>query len=346
MVVWQGVTSDGTATPVQVTDEGKVIAIGQEGPPGPPGADGQDGQDSQVPGPPGPPGADGVQWPANPFEGAFLMYVDGVVQWSTPSDPILPPQEWIGPIIEIPQEGVLLFEGNLSPEQFLYGTTVYAVDEFGQDAQDNQNQYGQFLKNATVSNFKGTFDGGWETLFDGSSDTSFFIQATRQFDNNGSRITNIDISSLGDGQYTMKWMGDPGTFGLVSPIFQISDPVQTYWDCSQTALEQDFSFNMTGQSVMNISCSGFGDANGVNAYWKLFCIKYNGKFLVDGYKASGTVSQVANNALVLRENNGGWRVGDYVRTADVAYAKWLAAENGYDVSKFKTTPRASVQDAS
>ena len=53
MITLYGVTEDGTSVPVQVTDDGKIVAVGQQGPPGPPG---QDGQDSQVPGPPGPPG--------------------------------------------------------------------------------------------------------------------------------------------------------------------------------------------------------------------------------------------------------------------------------------------------
>ena len=64
MVVWQGITSGGTAVPIQVTEAGEVVAAtntpvpGPEGPPGPdgpPGADGKDGKD-------GAPGRDGDQW--------------------------------------------------------------------------------------------------------------------------------------------------------------------------------------------------------------------------------------------------------------------------------------------
>ena len=53
MITLYGVTEDGISVPVQVTEEGKIVAIGQRGPEGPPG---KDGQDSQVPGPEGPPG--------------------------------------------------------------------------------------------------------------------------------------------------------------------------------------------------------------------------------------------------------------------------------------------------
>lgn len=53
MITLYGVTEDGTSVPVQVTEDGRVVAQGMEGPPG---ADGQPGADSQVPGPPGPQG--------------------------------------------------------------------------------------------------------------------------------------------------------------------------------------------------------------------------------------------------------------------------------------------------
>ena len=83
MVVWQGITEGGTAVPVQITEEGKVVAIGEagaEGPPGPPGAQGD-------PGLPGTPGKDGELYPPNPYEGAFLSYVSGVPTWvDRPSD--------------------------------------------------------------------------------------------------------------------------------------------------------------------------------------------------------------------------------------------------------------------
>lgn len=49
MVVWQGITQDGVAVPVEVKEDGKVVAEGLEGPPGPEGPEGPQG-------PPGPPG--------------------------------------------------------------------------------------------------------------------------------------------------------------------------------------------------------------------------------------------------------------------------------------------------
>ena len=54
MVLWQGLTEGGTAVPVQVTEDGKVIAQGQQGEPG-------------TPGPPGPPGPEGPEGPPGPY---------------------------------------------------------------------------------------------------------------------------------------------------------------------------------------------------------------------------------------------------------------------------------------
>jgi len=52
MVVWQGITQDGVAVPVEVNEDGKVVAEGLEGPQGPEGPEGPEGPQ----GPPGPPG--------------------------------------------------------------------------------------------------------------------------------------------------------------------------------------------------------------------------------------------------------------------------------------------------
>ena len=66
MVLWQGLTEGGTAVPVQVTEEGKVVAQGQQGEKGDKGDTGDQG-------PAGPPGeygpGDDVQFGSAFFEG-------------------------------------------------------------------------------------------------------------------------------------------------------------------------------------------------------------------------------------------------------------------------------------
>ena len=59
MVVWQGITSGGTAVPVQVDDEGRVVAQGIDGKDGQDGAPGAEGPQGPA-GPEGPAGADGL----------------------------------------------------------------------------------------------------------------------------------------------------------------------------------------------------------------------------------------------------------------------------------------------
>ena len=51
MVVWQGITEGGVAVPVEVKEDGKVVAEGLQGPPGPEGPEGPQGPE----GPPGNP---------------------------------------------------------------------------------------------------------------------------------------------------------------------------------------------------------------------------------------------------------------------------------------------------
>ena len=58
MITLYGVTEDGTSVPVQVTDDGRIVAQGLKGEPG------KDGADSQVP---GPPGADGPPGPPGEY---------------------------------------------------------------------------------------------------------------------------------------------------------------------------------------------------------------------------------------------------------------------------------------
>ena len=62
MVLWQGLTEGGTAVPVQVTEAGKVVAEGQQGPPG------EDGKE----GPQGPKGDQGPQGEYGPGDDVDL----------------------------------------------------------------------------------------------------------------------------------------------------------------------------------------------------------------------------------------------------------------------------------
>jgi len=155
MVVWQGITSDGNATPVQVTEEGKVVAVGQVGPPGPegppsqvPGPEGpagpkgdkgdpgQNGLDSQVPGPEGPPGIDGKDGVAatnEPFEGAFLQYKNELIIWGNAPGPRPPSAPFKIVSINEWQAGgsVDLVLGSAPGDELTVGDDIYMCDISG-----------------------------------------------------------------------------------------------------------------------------------------------------------------------------------------------------------------------
>ena len=74
MVLWQGLTEGGTAVPVQVTEDGKVVAQGQQGEKGETG-------DQGPPGPPGPYGpGDNVEFKNGYFSGNVGIGTDGATE--------------------------------------------------------------------------------------------------------------------------------------------------------------------------------------------------------------------------------------------------------------------------
>jgi len=75
MVLWQGLTEGGTAVPVQVTEAGRVVAEGQQGPPG-------------EEGPQGPKGDQGPQGEYGPGDDVDLGSITaaGAVQCERPAD--------------------------------------------------------------------------------------------------------------------------------------------------------------------------------------------------------------------------------------------------------------------
>ena len=338
MVVWQGVTSDGTATPVQVTDEGKVIAIGQEGPAGPPGPEGQEGP----PGPPGANGADGVQWPPNAFEGAFLMYLDGVVQWATPEEPIIPPQEWIGPITEIDSDGsVLIFEDFLSPDQFLKGTQVIAVNEFGQEKSPPGFLYGPWLAGSSMNNLNPsvTVSGTPEDLFS-TSNSGIKLNGYNDGDflnYQGIALVNLPWEKLGLATLTVFYTNNSGRPAFADQLPNWDSPTGKSTWFNNGHVSGNYEGTVQYECVDGMAFNFYGYAQGTTHPENLHVTKIQagGKTLIDGYYAQGDVMQVVNNALVLRSTNGNFEVGDYVKTTDVAYATWLAASRGYSVADLK-----------
>ena len=117
-VILYGTQSNGETFPVQVDGTGRLVAEGLQGQPG------QEG-------PPGPPGADGGDFPLppDPYEGAFLGWLNGGLAWlGTPPTPI--PPEVFGPITAWDPAGLLTVEGPI-PSQVGNGVYLTQCDQDG-----------------------------------------------------------------------------------------------------------------------------------------------------------------------------------------------------------------------
>lgn len=117
-VILLGTQANGETLPVQVDATGRLVAEGLQG---------QQGQE----GPQGPPGADGGSFPLppDPYEGAFLGWLNGGLAWlGTPPTPI--PPGVFGPITAWDPAGLLTVEGPI-PEQVGNGVYLTQCDEDG-----------------------------------------------------------------------------------------------------------------------------------------------------------------------------------------------------------------------
>ena len=114
MAILYGTQSNGETLPVLVDQFGNLLAKGIDGPQGPPGD----------------PGAPGVgELPPDPYEGAFLGWLNNELAWiGTPPIPV--PEGRFGPITGWDSAGLLAVEGEI-PSQINSGVYVYQCNEDG-----------------------------------------------------------------------------------------------------------------------------------------------------------------------------------------------------------------------
>lgn len=310
MVVWQGITDGGTAVPVKVTEDGEVISKGMAGEPGPPGKDGEDGPPGP-PGQPGQPGTPGVQWPANPFEGAFLVWLNGEPTWYAEA-PVPQPQTLIGPIIDIDENYVYTFNTPVDPEIFYTGRNVVVADYQGVPKTPDWNQ-AQRWRDGLTTNVGGILDSSY--AFDG--DTSTRARATDAGTNYRLILTppsnlnfNISIEVWCDQRTNApfaEWNGNTASLEV--------------WDDWVTVFE--------GSGVINDKKPLIIDTGTSDQYPTLKAVRVDGKILVDsdfqGYKGTGQVSSAFNNQLLLSRVTGEIAYGDYLLAQETQMASWLYA---------------------
>ena len=310
MVVWQGITEGGTAVPVQVTEEGKVVAIGEAGPTGPPGPEGPPGQ---------------AEWPANPFEGAFLVWLNGQPTWYA-EQPIPIPGDLIGPIIEVPNEGTFTVASPIPQDIFYSGRRVVKANSLGIPIYENWNQSQVWTEGLSSSPY---LDGGnWSPQggFDGKLDKAVATYNSANFSWTGSlNFSKAEIRFIKEStsNATFKVTGANGqTTFSVAPI-----------NPSDISLAALVDVSGVGSPITEILIQT--DNSGAAAGFSQVVI--NGITLVDeGIPqvpvASGNVATVVGNNILLSRIQGEIGVNDYLLAEPAQMAAWLATRRGFKVN--------------
>ena len=301
MVVWQGITEGGTAVPVQITEEGKVVAIGEAGPKGDPGEQG----------PPGPPGE--PVWPPNPVEGAFLVWLNGEPTWYT-EQPVPIPSNLLGPILAVNDNSLLTFADAVDPAIWIQGLNVVAADS-------NGNELSNWLQTYVWSDsVTGTpLNNGWvkENAFNG-------VLTNAASPTPGSFFTFQPPQAI---PCTTGWRYFQGISAprssklLVNGVEEAVNPSDTDKWCSMKSPPSQ-------GSIFSVAWERIGGSEAVD----MAALEIDGVRLVDrgfpgsGALATGQISTAASNTLLISRASGTWRVGDYVLKPEQTVASWVATK--------------------
>ena len=305
MVVWQGITEGGTAVPVQITEEGKVVAIGEPGPEGPPGPPGQ------------------AEWPPNPIEGAFLVWLNGEPTWYT-EQPIPTPPGTAGPIIEVSDNSMLTFGDIIDQNIFFQGVQVYAVNADG----SNWNGNGQYDTSRVWSaGADGSRDGaGGEFKVQNAFDGSIITEAVGPADNGNQTITITFNPPLDNSSDTFEVYAGITGDNSVANNFLVNGVY-----CNRAVTSQSWSLIDKRNYLSNentIYSVGFEYRSGSD-YATLYAVRIDGKILLDpqvGPYPTGQISTAVNNAVLLSRVQGTWNEGLYMKADAGEQAAWLISK--------------------
>ena len=296
MVVWQGITEGGTAVPVQITEEGKVVAIGESGPQGPPGPEGPPGQ---------------AEWPPNPIEGAFLVWLNGEPTWYA-EQPIPTPPGSAGPIIEVSDNSLLTFASDVDQNIFFQGVQVYAINADG----SNWNGDGQYntsqVWSADLSSSTGSFDANNKAsnMFDGDISTSTDASAV-----------NATLTFIPSGGISYSEKVEVRTGNGNAPYYKLNGEPE------QLGESNEWTTLATGSGTVNvITCK----AAGADKYNNWAAIRIDGQLLLDlkaGPYPTGQISVAVNDTVLLTRVQGVWTEGLYMKADESAQAAWLFSKN-------------------
>jgi hypothetical protein len=303
MAILYGTTGDGTTLPVLVDQFGNLLAKGIEGQPGQPGE-------------PGPPGGD-FPLPPNPYEGAFLGWLNNDLAWiGTPPVPI--PEGRFGPITGWDSGGFLTVEGEIPP-QVAQGVFVYQCNEDGSIYVDGWNNSevwsdsasGPFADGSPANAYDGkavynespVINAGADVvIFEGVCPVTSNVDVFTWFTGNG--LANITIHGSGNS-------GNP-LVTLYNDLFEASaDWHPIAYSGSVTKITMNVAANQTrfcGLKMDNV----------------------NGEMLVDGgeYPTAPNLNfrvQSVNgqNLIGVANRTDNFTIGKYLRIPEQNVARWL-----------------------
>ena len=293
MVVWQGITEGGTAVPVQITEEGKVVAIGEQGPKGDTGEQGPKGDKGDT----GPAGT--AEWPDDPFEGAFLVWLNGEPTWYA-EGPVPTPPGTSSVIESVQENGLLTFSDVLNTDIFFQGVDVFAGNRDGTvwagDSFTNTQTVwsallsGKFAPSTPATN---AFDGSQTTYAD--DDGSF-----------AGWVLDLSSISLGTGQHSIEVKSGGASYIRVNGSEKLT--------ASGTSGALTYTGTITGE-IDNIE-SGLDRAS-------LYYVKIDNKLLLDQGLPRGQISTVVADSALLTRTKGEWKPGMYMVAKEGQQAAWL-----------------------
>lgn len=301
-VILLGTQSNGETLPVQVDGFGRLVAEGLQGSEGPPGEQ-------------GPPGADGGSFPLppDPYEGAFLGWLNNELAWiGSPPVPIPPGR--FGPITAWDAEsGLLTVQGEI-PVDVGSGVYVWQCNEDGT-----------------------YFTEGWNTTRIWSDGVTFsgniLEPGTKAFD--GNPATSAAPYDAGGGGGTPQWIevtfspGLPYTTSVrverkngnandVIVSMNGGNPINSVW--------QGFTTVATGSGTLTsikVQNNGSSNTAGISR------IEVDGKILVDNdLSLNLRVNSVLGQSLLgIPSATVDFTIGKYLRVPEQRVAPWVLYGN-------------------
>jgi len=336
MAILYGTQSNGETLPVLVDQFGNLLAKGIKGDTGDTGAE-------------GPPGANGGDFPlpSDPYEGAFLGWLNGGLAWiGTPPVPI--PDNVFGPITGWDPGGAISVEGDI-PATVAQGVYVYQCNADGSVYVDGWNN-SRVWSAGGVAVDPSALQSPIKNMFNGyNSDDLEGLTSIKKDYNVLAWEVNYPAGVFTDGAYI-----------IIGPVSGEMYYELTFDDASTVSSDDIDVINVTPgdnsiynwmipayKSVVKITGTNTGSSSGnTKAH------KWNGKYLIDGgeYPIAPNlnlrVTTVSGQNIIGAANRtDNFTIGKYLRIPQQQVARWLYDGNlskvitstGIDISRLDAT---------